>query len=101
MHDFGCKESKDIYYPELAKGVKHFKEEGGRKIMCEAVEKYAQSYAEKYAQSYAEKYAETKRIDALYESVKNLMETMKLNAEQAMSAIKISENDKEVLLKRL
>lgn len=28
MHDFGCKESKDIYYPELAKGVKHFKEEG-------------------------------------------------------------------------
>ena len=93
MHDFGCKESKDIYYPELAEGVKHFKEEGGRKIMCEAVEKYAQSYAEKYA--------ETKRIDALYESVKNLMETMKLNAEQAMSAIKISENDKEVLLKRL
>lgn len=85
MHDFGCKESKDIYYPELAEGVKHFKEEGGRKIMCEAVEKYA----------------ETKRIDALYESVKNLMETMKLNAEQAMSAIKISENDKEVLLKRL
>ena len=61
MHDFGCKESKDIYYPELAKGVKHFKEEeGGRKIMCEAVEKYAQSYAEKYAESYAER----KRIEA-------------------------------------
>ena len=39
MHDFGCKESKDIYYPELANVVKHFKEEeGGRKIMCEAVE---------------------------------------------------------------
>lgn len=43
MHDFGCKYSKDIYYPELAKGVKHFKEEeGGRKAMCEAVEKYAE-----------------------------------------------------------
>ncbi|MDE6976912.1 MAG: hypothetical protein K2P13_07975, partial [Lachnospiraceae bacterium] len=25
MHDFGCKEAKDMYYPELAKGVKHFK----------------------------------------------------------------------------
>ena len=49
MHDFECKNSKDIYYPELAKGVKHFKEEGGRKIMCEAVEKYAKSYAEQYA----------------------------------------------------
>jgi hypothetical protein len=55
MHDFGCKDSKDIYYPELAKGVKHFKEEeGGRKIMCEAVEKYAESYAERYAVKYAE-----------------------------------------------
>jgi hypothetical protein len=44
MHDFGCKESKDIYYPELAKDVKHFKEEeGGRKIMCEAVEKYCET----------------------------------------------------------
>ena len=41
MHDFGCKKSEDIYYPELAKGVKHFKEEG-RKVMCEAVEKYAE-----------------------------------------------------------
>jgi hypothetical protein len=32
-----------ICYPELAKGVKHFKkEEGGRKIMSEAVERYAE-----------------------------------------------------------
>lgn len=45
MHDFGCKKSKDIYYSELAKGVKHFKEEGGRKAMCEAVEKYAEKRA--------------------------------------------------------
>jgi hypothetical protein len=46
IHDFGCKDSKDIYYPELAKGVKHFKEEGGRKIMCEAVERYAEKRVE-------------------------------------------------------
>jgi hypothetical protein len=51
MHDFRCKDSKDIYYQELAKGVKHFKEEGGRKIMCEAVEKYAERYAVKYAEN--------------------------------------------------
>jgi len=82
---FGCKELKDIYYSDLAKGVKYFKEEGGRKLMCEAVKKYA----------------EIKRIDALYETIKNLMETMKLSAEQAMSAIKVSENDREILLKRL
>ena len=47
MHDFGCKNSKDIYYQELAEGVKHFKEEGGRKVMCESVEKYGDRRAEK------------------------------------------------------
>ena len=94
IHDFSCKESKDMYYPELAKGIRHFKEEeGGRVIMCEAVERYAEKYAEKYA--------ERKRIDTLYETVKNLMETMQLSAEQAMSAIKISENDRMILQKRL
>jgi KaiC/GvpD/RAD55 family RecA-like ATPase len=47
MHDFNCKDSKDFYYPELAKGVRHFKEkEGGRKIMCDAVKRYAEKYAE-------------------------------------------------------
>ncbi len=30
MHDFGCKEAEDMYYPKLAKGVRYFKEEGGR-----------------------------------------------------------------------
>lgn len=105
LHDFGCKESKDMYYQELANGVRHFKEEGGRRIMCEAVENYAKDYAEKYAKDYAEKYAkdyaERKRIDALYETVKNLMETMKLSAEQAMSAMKVSDKDRGILLKRL
>ena len=45
MNGFGCKKPEDIYYFELAKGVKHFKEEGGRKAMCEAVEKYAKKRA--------------------------------------------------------
>jgi hypothetical protein len=47
MHDFNCKDSEDFYYPELAKGVRHFKEQkGGRKIMCDAVKEYAKEYAE-------------------------------------------------------
>lgn len=89
MHDFGCKESKDMYYPELAKGVKHFKEEGGRERMCEAVEKYA------------EQKAESVRLNSLLESIKNLMDSMKWSAEQAMVAMKVSEADKDMLLKRL
>lgn len=42
-----------------------------------------------------------KGIDALYETVKNLMETTKLSAEQAMSAMKVSDNDRAILLKWL
>jgi len=45
MHDFKCKKSKDMHYKELADGVKHFKEEGGRKMVCEAVEEYAEKKA--------------------------------------------------------
>lgn len=45
MHDFNCKNAKDMHYKELADGVKHFKEEGGRKMVCEAVEEYAEKKA--------------------------------------------------------
>jgi len=79
----------DMYYLELAKGVRHFKEEGGRKRMCEAVEKYA------------EQKAENVRLNSLLESIKNLMESMKWSAEQAMTALKISDTDKTILLKQL
>ncbi len=92
LHDFGCKESKDMYYPELAKGVRHFKEEG-RRIMCEAVERYAKSYAEQCA--------ENARLNSLLDVVKNLMESMKWTAEQAMAAMQISDADKDILLKQL
>ena len=85
IHDFGCKESKDMYYPELAKGVRHFKEEGGRERMCEAVEKYA----------------ENTRLNSLLESIKNLMDSMKWSADQAMTAMKVSDADKAILLKKL
>ncbi len=85
MHDFGCKELRDMYYPELAKGVKHFKEEGGRKRMCEAVEKYA----------------DRKMLDKQIELIKNLMESMKWSAEQAMVAMQIPDSDKDMILKKL
>ena len=69
--------------------MKHFKEEGGRGKMCEAVEKYA------------EQKAESVRLNSLLESVKNLMESMKWSAEQAMAAMKVSDADKAMLLKKL
>ncbi len=45
MRDFKCKHADDMYYTELADGVRYFKEEGGRDSMCELVEQYAKKYA--------------------------------------------------------
>lgn len=65
--------------------------------MCEAVEKYAKEYAEEYAKEYADR----KMLDKQIEMIKNLMESMKWSAEQAMVAMKVSEADKVILLKKL
>ncbi len=93
LHDFGCKESKDMYYPELAKGVRHFKEEGGRRIMCEAVERYAEKYAEQKA--------ENVRLNSLLDSIRKIMINMKMGAEQAMNVLEVNDHDREILQKRL
>lgn len=94
VHDFGCRESNDMYFPELAKGVRHFKEEeGGREIMCEAVERYAEQKAEQKA--------ENVRLNVLLDSIRNLMTNMKLGAEQAMNLLGVSESDKAILMKEL
>ena len=86
MHDFRCLSSVDMFYPALAKQVRYFKEtEGGQDIMCLLFEELA------------EKRADEKVLAEKAKLVKNLMETMRLTAEQAMEAMKISETDKEVL----
>ncbi len=39
MHDFKCLRSQDMVYPQLADGVRYYKEtEGGRETMCKIVE---------------------------------------------------------------
>ena len=69
MRDFACKDAKDIHYQELAEGVRHFKEEkGGREVMCQAVEEYADEVAkravEKYADEVAKRVAKGTAIEA-------------------------------------
>lgn len=61
--------------------------------MSEAVENYAKRYAEQVV--------ENVRLNTLLESIKNLMDSMKWSAEQAMDMLEVSDSDKEILLKRL
>ena len=86
MHDCRCLSSVDMFYPILAKQVKYFKEtEGGQEIMCQVFEDLA----------------EKRVLEEKANLIKNLMETMKWTAEQAMEAMKISETDKKLLGSRL
>ena len=46
MHDFRCTSSIDMFYDVLNRGMHHFKEtEGGRTIVCKAIETYGEQMA--------------------------------------------------------
>jgi hypothetical protein len=94
IHDFKCKESKDMYYKEFSKGVRHFKEtEGGRQVMCQAVEEYADQKAKEAAKLAKE--------EANIKTIKNLMKNMQLSLEEAMDAIGVQGEDREKYAKIL
>lgn len=86
MHDFRCKEPDEMYYSELAKGVRHFKQtEGGRGAMCEAVKEYG------------EQVAEERRIETLITVVRNLVANASVTLEQAMNLAGVSGADRAVI----
>ena len=102
MSDFRNRRTEGFYNSELEKAVCHFKqEEGGRRIMCEAVEEYA---AERAAKSRVEGREEGRiegriegreegKAEALLESVRNIMKNLTISAEQAMKALGIPESE--------
>lgn len=93
VHDFDCTESSNVIYLVLAKLTHYFKKtEEGRSIVCKAVEDLAEKWAERRA--------EERRLDTKIDDVKNLMDTMKLSVEQAMDALRVSDADRVILLKR-
>ena len=86
MKDFHQTDPENMHYDALAQGVKHFKgTEEGREIMCESVEKYGDERA----------------IKANVKSVKNLMENMKLTLDQALNALGIQGDERELITKQL
>ena len=86
MKDFRCKSSSKVHYPELAEGIKYYKEtEEGRDTMCEAVEKYGK-----------DKKIEGK-IEGKIEIVKNIMTSMKMSLEQALDVAGIVGQDRSLI----
>ena len=93
MHDFRCVSAADMFYRELKDSVAHFKEtKGGQYRMSQAME-------ERIAREREEAKTEG-RIDTLFETMKGLMRTMQISAEQAMTAMCITEDDRAVLSKK-
>ena len=86
MKDFHQTDPENMHYDALAQGVKHFKEtEEGRESMCEAVEKYGDERA----------------IKAKIVSVQNLMKNTKFTLEQALNALGIQGDERELITKQL
>ena len=93
MHDFRCLKADDMNYPELAEQVRFFKEsEKGREIMSKIIEDYGDRRAKESE--------ETTRIETLFDTLKNIMNTMNLNVEQGLNAMKVSDSDRAILIKR-
>lgn len=89
MHDFRSYKAEEMYYPELANQVRFYKEsEEGRDIMCKVIE------------DYGKKKSEESRIETLFNTLKNIMDTMNLNVEQGLNAMKVSDADRAILVKR-
>ena len=78
MHDFNCINAADMNFSLLAERTRYLKENPeGVDMRNEVVE------------------------NTLLQNIKNLMETMKLTAEQAMDALKIPDSDRMRYMERL
>ena len=90
MHDFRCTSAVDMFYDELAKSVRFFKEtEGGQSRMSKAMEDRIRRAEE-----------ET-RIETTVHLIKEIMESMKMTAEQVMTMMNISDDDRTVMMKKI
>ena len=90
IHDFFCENPEDMRHKQLAERVEFLKSnESEVRKMCRVIEEV---FAEELA---AGKQESEKSI--LLDNIRNLMETMKWSAEQAMSALKIPVDKQEEL----
>lgn len=90
MHDFSCTDAKDMHYKILADRVRYFKEDAkGVETMCKAMEDMRKEAAAE------------QNILTLLGAIKNLMKNLGMSAEQAMTALGVSESERGILIKRI
>ena len=86
MHDFNCTRADDMNFELMAERTRYFKENPeGVSRMCKIMEDMRNETTER----------------VILQSIKSLMETMKLTADQAMDALKVSDNDKVKYAERI
>ena len=86
MHDFNCINAADMNFSLLAERTRYLKENPeGVDMMCKSMEDMRNEAVE----------------NTSLQNIKNLMETMKLSAEQAMDALKIPDSDRMRYMERL
>ena len=79
MHDFNCTEADDMNFDLMAERTRYLKENPeGVNEMCKVLEDMRNEAVER----------------SILQTIRNLMETLKLSAEDAMAAMKISEADR-------
>ena len=93
MADFRNKGTEGFYNKELEKAVRHFKIEDGGSDMCEAVEEYGREQKDEGIKE--------GREETLIESIRNVMNNLKVSAEQAMKALEIPESEYSKYLSKL
>ena len=90
MHDFLCSDPDDMKTPLLAEKARYLKTDPkGVDIMCKAMEDLREESIQRGI--------DQNRV----ESIKNLMQTLKLTAQQAMDALSISAEERAIYAKML
>lgn len=90
MQDFRQADPDNMYYKELAEGVRHYKEsKGGNETMCEAVENYAKEYAKECM------------IKNTADIVKNIMKCTRCTLQEALDIAAPSEEDRELIIEQI
>ena len=90
MHDFSCSDPDDMINQDLADRTRYYKEtEEGVSAVCKVMEDMRNEAKKE------------EHFDTILDNIRNLMETVKWSAEQAMDALKIPASERSMYLNKL